>query len=81
MNDDNQYVVECLRERRNRGRMIEYLSNGKDTERQITAGLKRLISIVATTVGEGFGRDLVREYANRSYTSRVVVIGRIASTV
>jgi hypothetical protein len=25
MNDDNQYVVECLRERRNRGRMIEYL--------------------------------------------------------
>jgi hypothetical protein len=25
LNDDNQYAVECLRERRNRGRMIEYL--------------------------------------------------------
>jgi hypothetical protein len=25
MNGDNQYVVECLRERRNRGRMTEYL--------------------------------------------------------
>ena len=25
MNDDNQYAVECLLERRNRGRVIEYL--------------------------------------------------------
>jgi hypothetical protein len=25
LNDDNQYAVEYLRERRNRGRMIEYL--------------------------------------------------------
>jgi hypothetical protein len=25
LNDDSQYAVECLRERRNRGRMIEYL--------------------------------------------------------
>ena len=25
MNDDNQYIVECLRERRNRRRMVEYL--------------------------------------------------------